>query len=93
MRIRGIIWLPDIVEKLARKHHLTQREVQEVFAGKPQYRRLERGRVDGEDVYAAYGQTGAGRYVTAIFILKLDRMALMITARDMDRKERKQYES
>jgi len=55
------------------KHHLARREVEEVFAGKLQYRHLERGRIGGEDVYAAYGRTEAGRYVTAIFILKLNR--------------------
>ena len=80
MRIRGIIWLEQIAQKVTSKHHLARREVEEVFAGKLQYRHLERGRIGGEDVYAAYGRTEAGRYVTAI------------TARDMDQKERRQYE-
>jgi uncharacterized DUF497 family protein len=42
-------------------------------------------------VYAAYGRSHAGRYVTVIFIRKLVNMALVVTARDMDRRERKQY--
>ena len=91
MNISGIIWLERIVEKLERKHHLTQDEVEEVFFNTPQYRLIERGKIDGEDVYAAYGRTDAGRYVTVIFIRKFGRKALIISARDMIKKERKQY--
>ncbi len=91
MGISGIIWLEKIVEKLARKHHLTQDEVEEVFVNTPQYRFIERGKIEGENVYAAYGQTDAGRYVTVIFIRKFDRRALIISARDMSKRERKQY--
>ncbi len=58
---------------------------------KPQYRFLERGKIDGEDVYAAYGRTDNGRYVTVVFIRKAGAKALIISARDMDKKERKQY--
>ncbi|MEW6102940.1 MAG: BrnT family toxin [bacterium] len=91
MRISGIIWLQKIVEKLAKKHHITQDEVEQVFVNKPQYRFLEQGKIEGENVYSAYGRTNAGRYVTVIFIHKLGSRALVISARDMDKKERKQY--
>ncbi|GMR22850.1 MAG: hypothetical protein BMS9Abin37_1226 [Acidobacteriota bacterium] len=43
------------------------------------------------EFHGAYGQTEAGRYLTVIFIRKLGGRALIITARDMDSKERKQY--
>jgi uncharacterized protein len=91
MTIHGVIWLQKIVEKLARKHHLTQDEVEEVFLNRPQYRFIERGKIEGEDVYSAYGRTDAGRYVTVIFIRKIAHRALIISARDMTRQERKQY--
>ncbi|MFH1563693.1 MAG: BrnT family toxin [Nitrospirota bacterium] len=91
MRITGIIWLQKIVDKLASKHHTTKEEVEQVFVNLPQYRLLERGKIEGEDVYSAYGQTNAGRYLTVIFIQKFKNRALIISARDMDRKERKQY--
>ncbi len=55
MEVSGTIWLEKIVEKLARKHHLTQDEVEEVFVNTPQYRSIERGKIEGENVYAAYG--------------------------------------
>lgn len=91
MKITGIIWLQKIVDKLAKKHHLTQDEVEEVFINNPQYRFIERGKIEGEDVYSAYGRTDAGRYVTVIFIRKFGNRALIISARDMTKKERKQY--
>jgi uncharacterized protein len=91
MVITGIIWLERIVEKLAKKHHVTKQEVEQVLANKPEYRFLEQGRVEGENVYSAYGRTNAGRYVTVIFIRKFGNLALVISARDMDKKERKQY--
>lgn len=42
-------------------------------------------------MYAAYGQTDAGRYLTVFFIHKPGGRALIISARDMDGKERRQY--
>ncbi|MDZ7314012.1 MAG: hypothetical protein ONB45_22345 [candidate division KSB1 bacterium] len=37
----------------------------------------------GENVYAAYGQTHAGRYLIGFFINKQKTAALPISARDM----------
>ncbi len=91
MKVAGYIWLQRVVEKLDRKHNVSTEEVEEVFDQRPQIRLLEGGKVDGEDLYAAYGQTQAGRFLTVVFIHKLDRRALIITARNMDRKERRQY--
>lgn len=92
MRIDDFIWLPDIVEKVAAKHGLTQDEVEEVFFNRPLFRFVERGFRPGENVYAALGQTDAGRYVIAFFIHKPGHLALIVSARDTDAKERKRYE-
>jgi len=92
MYIDDFIWLPDIVEKLAVKHRLTQDEVEEVFFNRPHFRFVESGFRAGEDVYAALGQTDAGRYVIVFFIHKPGHLALIVSARDMDSKERKKYE-
>lgn len=67
-------------------------EVEEVFFNRPQYRFVESGYRSGEDVYSASGQTDAGRYLIVFFIHKPDNTALILTARDMDRKERRLYE-
>jgi uncharacterized protein len=91
MKISGIVWLQKILDKVAIKHGLTQDEVEEVFGNKPEFRFLEDGDIAGEDVYSAYGRTHAGRYLTVIFVMKSRSRALIISARDMDRKERRRY--
>jgi uncharacterized DUF497 family protein len=91
MRIKDIVWLPSVVDKLDWKHGIAPDEVEELFAGAPHYRRIERGKVRGEDVYAALGQTEEGRYLIVYFIHKKSGAALVISARDMTHKERRRY--
>ena len=78
-------------DKLESKHQVDVDEVRAVFANKPRIRFVEHGRYQGEDVYAAYGRTDEGRYVSVFFILKLSRVALVLSARNMDTKERRRY--
>ncbi len=92
MQIKDIIWLPDIIDKLDWKHHIVPEEVEQVFESHPLYRRIERGKVHGEDLYAALGQTDLGRYLIVFFIHKISGEALVISARDMEQKDRRQYE-
>jgi len=92
MYIDDFIWLPDILEKLAVKHHVTQDEVEEVFFNDSRYRFVESGYRAGEDVYSASGQTDAGRYLIVFFIHRTANTALILSGRDMDKKERRRYE-
>ncbi len=78
-------------DKLERKHDVQSHEVYEAMAGKPRIRFLERGQYPDEDVYVAYGRTESGRYIVVFFIHKLSRVALVISAREMNQKERRQY--
>jgi len=48
MKIDDIIWLQKIVDKLETKHHISQEEVEQVFVNNPQYRFLEKGKIEGE---------------------------------------------
>ncbi len=91
MKLSGIIWLREVVDKLLLKHNLTTDEVEEVLSGRPRFRFIERGRIRGEDLYAALGQTGAGRHLIAYFVRKSAGEALIVTARDMTQKEKKLY--
>ena len=91
MKTDGVIWIREIVEKLASKHHVEPDEVEQVLNSKPKIRFIEKGERKGEDVYAALGRTDAGRYLSVLFIYKLSREALILSARDMARKERKIY--
>jgi hypothetical protein len=52
---------------------------------------MEKGKVRGEDVYVALGQTVTGRYLSVFVINKGQGAALVISARDMNAKERKLY--
>ncbi len=91
MKIVGLIWLEEIVEKLEVKHRVIPEEVEQVFVGRPKIRRMNKGRYRGEDVYRALGQTAAGRYLVVFFIHKMTNEALALSARDMDDKERRSY--
>ncbi len=92
MFIDDFVWLTEIAEKLAIKHRVSQDEVEEVFFNGPRYRFVESGHRPGEDVYSAGGQTDSGRYLIVFFIHKRANTALVLSARDMDRAERKQHE-
>jgi uncharacterized DUF497 family protein len=91
MKLEGTIWLRDIVDKLAFKHHVEPNEVQQMLNNRPKIRFVQKGERKGEDVYMALGQTDAGRYLAVLFIYKKSKEALVLTARDMADKERKQY--
>lgn len=91
MNIRGFIWREQIVDKLDWKHNITPEEVEEVFKGKPEFMRKEKGKVEGEYLYNALGRTASGRYLSMFFIYKRSRQALIVTAREMNRKERRYY--
>ena len=92
MYIDDFLWLSDIIEKLWVKHRVTQDETEEIFFNRPRYRFVEKGYRAGEDVYLAGGQTDSGRYLIVFFIRKPGNLALIISARDMDKRERRRYE-
>ena len=98
MRIDDFLWLAEIEEKLAVKHGVETWEVEEVFQNSSRFRFRERGQREGEDLYIALGQTDAGRYLIVLFIHKPATevrplsQALVISAREMEDKERRQYE-
>ena len=90
--IETVNWIPNIVDKLLAKHQVSQWEVEDVLLNFPEYRFVERGRRKDEDVYAALGQTASGRYLMIYFIRKPQNSALVLSARDMEPKERRLYE-
>ena len=91
MRVTGLIWLRDVVDKLAWKHQVTTDEVEDALMSTPRLRFLERGTVEGEDLYAAMARTAAGRYLIIYFVFKMSGEALIISAREMTKKEKKTY--
>jgi uncharacterized DUF497 family protein len=91
LKIKGLIWFDEIIEKLAWKHNVSQNEVREVLENRAHFRFVEKGNRPGENVYASMGQTKSGRYLIVFFIFKKDGRAIILSARDMTPGERKRY--
>ena len=79
MKIKGIIWFDDIIEKLIRKHNVQQNEVREVLSNKPYFRFVENGHRPNENVYASMGQSNSGRYLIVFFVYKTNKHALILS--------------
>lgn len=92
MRIEGIIWFDEIIEKLEWKHNVQPREVTEVLSNTYKFCFVEKGHRSGENVYVAMGETYAGRYLIVFFIYKKDKSAFILSARNMTDSERRKYE-
>lgn len=91
MEVTSIIWLREVVDKLAWKHQVTTDEVDDAMAAARRFRFIERGDVEGEDLYAAMSRTAVGRYLIIYFVYKTTKEALIISAREMTRKEKQAY--
>ncbi|NET59133.1 MAG: BrnT family toxin [Symploca sp. SIO2E6] len=92
MQLYEVIWKEQFVEKIVTKHSVTTDEVEQALFSYPHIRKAQRGRIKGENLYAAYGQTDTGRYLIIFFIRKHQTSALPISARDMTQSERRYYE-
>lgn len=80
------MWTEDNIYHIA-KHGVTPYEVEEVaFEGAPYIRKGRRGR------RYLYGKTIEGRHLFIVYVLSGRGKAQVITARDMDNKERKYYQ-
>lgn len=86
MKISRILWDEESVHHIA-KHGISPMEVEEaVFEGKSLILKGREGR------YILLSQTSAGRHLTVVTAFKLQGRVKIITARDMDEKERKYYQ-
>lgn len=91
MKISGIIWLPEIIDKINRKHRVEQDEAREILNSSSHFRFVEKGHRKGENIYSAMGRTNAGRYLI-VFVHKKSHQALILSARQMADSERTRYE-
>jgi len=92
MKINQVIWYSKFVAKLRHKHKVEIEEVEQALKNRKRIRKVKRGNVRGEDIYLALGQTEVGRHLSIFFIYKKSQDAIVISARDMDGKERREYE-
>ena len=66
-------------------------EVVEVLKNNPKFRRGSKGNYLKENIYYGLGKTDANRYLFIVFILKRNNEALIMSAREMDDKEKSIY--
>jgi uncharacterized DUF497 family protein len=85
LKIVDFEWDEGNVVHLGLKHGVEPIEAEEVFAGKPLFRKTKHGH------YAVFGPTLDGRYLTIIFALKSKGIARVITGWDMKSSEKKYY--
>ena len=50
MKIKSIIWIPEVIEKIESKHGVSVEEVEEIFKPGTNYRRGPRGKRRGENL-------------------------------------------
>lgn len=92
MHIDHIVCPESIADKLTSKHGVAVRETRQVLLNEPRIRFAEKGHEQGKDVYAVFGQTFGGRYLSVFFIYEPDTAtAIIISGRDMTDRERKAY--
>ncbi len=91
MKITECLWIDKFVDKIIGKHNVYPEEVEEVLSNQPTILKLEKGNVRGEDLYVAFGKADSGRHLTILFVKKKNGRALIISARDVSKKERKRY--
>ena len=81
-----------ILEKIEVKHGVRWEEVEEVFSRKFRLLRTHRRDQYGEARYLALGKTHGGRYLAVFFVGVPPDQAKVLTARDMDDKERRWFQ-
>jgi uncharacterized DUF497 family protein len=93
MHIKGIIWLDDIVDKLAVKHDVDLHEVREILEGRALVSPYGNAVIAPAKTSTVLSvKLMPGRYMVVFFVLKKDGKALVISARDMSFAERRSYE-
>ena len=86
MLIADLIWDEVNVEHIAR-HRVEPHEVEQAIWDDPHVRRGP-----GKSRYRLYGQTDGGRYLFIVLDREYDDVFYIVTARDMDKREKQQYQ-
>jgi hypothetical protein len=92
-QIAGFDWDDGNSRKSGDKHGVSQAEAEQVFVNEPLIVVEDSGHSLKEPRFNALGKTAENRLLHITFTLRQDRtMIRVISARDMNRKERKIYE-
>jgi uncharacterized DUF497 family protein len=92
-KLTGFDWDAGNERKNADLHGVSQAEAEQVFFNQPLIVTPDEKHSDGEPRVRALGITNTGRLLTMIFTMRASgELIRVISARDMHRKERKEYE-
>ena len=86
----GFQWDAGNSGKNRERHGVIDGEAEQVFFNRPVMVAAAKS-VGNESRYAAMGRTAAGRLLTVVFTIRETRIRV-ISARDMSRQERREYE-
>jgi uncharacterized protein len=87
----GFDWDSGNAPKLWERHQVMPGECEQVFFGEPLVIAPDLRHSTTEPRWAAWGRTAEGRALAVVFTLRGDRIR-PLSARDMNRKERRLYE-
>lgn len=88
----GFEWDEYNAEKNWQKHHVTKSECEAIFFNRPLVVADDVKHSEKENRFYALGHTDAERMLFTVFTVRRD-LIRVISARDMNRKERKVYQS
>jgi len=92
-RIEGFDWDEGNLRKSAEKHGVNPAEAEEVFQYEPLMIVQDAKHSDAEPRFQALGRSSSGRRLHVTFTLRRNETLIrVISARDMNRKERRIYE-
>ncbi|KKW11415.1 MAG: hypothetical protein UY49_C0002G0014 [Microgenomates group bacterium GW2011_GWC1_49_7] len=91
MKPVGFIWDTGNREKNWKKHGVSEKECEEVFANTPLRISDDPKHSSAERRYSALGKTHSGRRLVVFFTIR-NTMIRVISARNQSKKERRAYE-
>ena len=92
-RISGFDWDDGNARKSNDKHAVSQSEAEQIYFNQPLLLLVDEGHSQDEQRYHALGKTDNTRLLHITFTLRADETLIrVISARDMHRKERANYE-
>lgn len=89
-RSKSFDWDEGNINKNWDKHRVHHLECEEIFFNEPITTKVEKRGLPQEERISALGVTNEGRFLFVVFIIRRGRIRV-ISARDMNKKERKIY--
>ncbi len=90
--LTGFDWDEGNLLKNWGKHRVSASECEQVFFNRPLLTQADPGHSISEVRFFALGQTDSGRYLFVVFTVR-GNLLRVISARDVNRKERKAYQA